>query len=122
MSKIQLNWSKLIPFTEEEIKKLGVISGVYRLSKKADDEKYYVFYVGSTDDLKVRLLLLFKNDTENSKLNVFLKTGGEIRFRYAVVKEKNIQEAIEKAMFKTYLPEYNTEEPKSSLEIEANLN
>lgn len=122
MSKIQLTWSKLIPLKNEEIEKLDDIGGVYRISKKAEDGKYYVFFVGSADNLKENLLTHLSDKETNSRLKNYLQQGKDFVFRYAVIKERNIQEAIEKQMYKHYLPEYNLEEPKSSLDIEANLN
>lgn len=122
MSKIFLTWSKLILLKKDEIEKLGDVGGVYRISKKSDDGKYYVFFVGSGENIKEKLLQHISGNEPNSKLNNFLKLGGDLVFRYAVIKDKSIQEAIEKQIYKTYLPEYNPEEPKSSLEIEANLN
>lgn len=122
MSKIQLTWSKLIPLKNEEIEKLDDIGGVYRISKKADDGKYYVFFVGSADNLKEKLLTHLSDKETNSRLKNYLQQGKDFVFRYAVIKERNIQEGIEKQMYKRYLPEYNLEEPKSSLDIEANLN
>lgn len=122
MAKIEINWSKLIPLTKEEIAKLGDVGGVYRISKKADDEKYYVFFVGSFENIKKKLLLHMSEAETNVRLQKFLSQGGDFVFRYAVVQEKSIREAIEKQMYKQYIPEYNPEEPKSSLDIEANLN
>ncbi|MFH1990559.1 MAG: hypothetical protein ABIJ19_01765 [Patescibacteria group bacterium] len=122
MSKIQINWSKLIPLKKEEIEKIVASGGVYRISKKADDGKYYVFFIGHDENIKEKLLLHLSEEETNLRLKAFLKLGGDFKFRYAIVKEKNTQEAIEKQMYKIYLPEYNLEEPKSLLDIEANLN
>ena len=122
MSNIQLTWSKLIPLTGEQIEKLGDVSGVYRISKKSDDGKYYVFFVGGGENIKEKLLSHLSEKETNIRLKSFLKLGGEFVFRYTVIAEKNIREAIEKQMYRTYQPEYNQEEPKSSLEVEANLN
>lgn len=122
MSKIQLTWSKLIPLKNEEIEKLGDIGGVYRISKRADDGSYYVFFVGSADNIKERLLTHLSDGETNSRLKNYLQQTGDFVFRYAVIEERSIQEAVEKQMYKHYLPEYNLEEPKSPLALEANLN
>jgi excinuclease UvrABC nuclease subunit len=122
MSKILLTWSKLIPLLSTEIEKVGDVGGVYRLSKKSEDGRYYVFFVGSGENIKEKLLQHISKNEPNLRLKNFLQLGGDIVFRYAVVQDRNIQQAIEKQIYKTYLPEYNTEEPKSSLEVEANLN
>lgn len=121
MSKIQITWSKLIPFKKENIEKLNDVGGVYRISKKAEDGKYYVFYVGSADNLKEALLNHLSENETNTRLKDLLRLGDDFTFKYAVIPEKSIQKAIEKQMYKTYMPEYNLEEPKSPLEIEGNL-
>jgi excinuclease UvrABC nuclease subunit len=122
MSQISLTWSTLIALTDNNIETINNVAGVYRFSKKADDNQYYVFFVGSSDNIGATL----KNHTlpseTNEKLRNFLNQGGDIVFRYAIVEEKNIQLAIEKQMYKYYLPECNLEEPQSTLEVEANLN
>ena len=122
MSKIQITWSKLIPLEKEKIDEIGGVGGVYRISKKADDGNYYVFFVGSSEDIKEKLLShRFEKET-NLRLKSYLEQEADFVFRYAVIREKSTQEAIEKQMYKHYLPEFNIEEPKSSLDIEANLN
>lgn len=122
MAKIEITWSKLTPLTDKNLSKLGNLGGVYRLSKKADDEKYYVFFVGSAENIKEKLLLHKSDKETNTRLKEYLSREGDFRFRYAVVEDKSIQQAIEKQMYKHYIPEYNPEEPKSSIDIEANLN
>lgn len=122
MPKIQITWSKLIQFDKESIEKLGDGGGVYRISKKAPDGKYYVFLVGSSENIKEKLLSHISDDEKNIDLKDFLLRGGDFSFKYAVIKEKDTREAVERQMYKRYVPEYNQEEPKSSLDIEANLN
>ena len=122
MARIEINWSKLIPLKEEDIKKIGAVSGVYRLSKKADDGKFYVFFVGSAESIGDALLDHISATESNTRLKQYLSNGGEFVFRYAVVQEKSVQGAIEKQMYRQYIPEYNPKEPESSLDIEANLN
>jgi len=117
---INIEWSRLFPLTEEETKKFnqGKIEGVYRISRKESDGKFYVIFVGNTMDLKQDLeKLILEKDTN------FLKQGGEFSFRYAKVTEgEETRRAIEKQMYKKYAPEYNSKEPISSLDIKVNLN
>lgn len=122
MSQISLTWSKLTPLNKEQIDQLNNVAGVYRFSKKADDGQYYVFFVGSADNIGEKLTEHLSSNEKNEKLKNFLNQSGDFVFRYAIVEEKNIQQAIEKQMYKYYLPEYNLEEPESTLEIETNLN
>ncbi|MEK7498144.1 MAG: GIY-YIG nuclease family protein [Patescibacteria group bacterium] len=122
MSKIQITWSKLIPLRDEDIKKIDAIGGVYRISKKAEDGNFYVFYVGSAENIKEKLEQHLSESETNPRLKDLLKLGGDFVFRYAVVTDESIQKAIEKQMYNTYLPEANLERPKSTLEMDANLN
>lgn len=114
---INLNWSKLTLLTTEEVNRLNgsIIEGVYRISKKETDGKFYVIFVGSTVDLKKELLSLLSAETG------FLKQGGEFSFRYAPINDENKRKAIEKQMYKQYAPPYNAKEPISSLDIKVNL-
>ena len=119
MQKIEITWSKLLPLKHDELEKLETFSGVYRLSKKKDDGKYYVFFVGSGEDVKEKLLSHISTETDRIKAYI---AQDDCSFRYARVPDKGIREAIEKQLYKHYLPELNSDEPKSSLDIEANLN
>lgn len=119
MPKIEITWSKLLSFKKEEIEKLEEFSGVYRLSKKKEDGKYYVFYVGSAENIKEKLLSHLSEDSDRVKQ---FSTLGDCSFRYAPIAEKNIRESIERQLYRHYLPELNPKEPESFLDIEANLN
>ncbi|MEK7558958.1 MAG: hypothetical protein AAB521_01480 [Patescibacteria group bacterium] len=122
MAKIQINWSKLLPLTKTQLSTLPKTSGVYRLSRKKEDGKFYVFYVGSAGNIKEKLLNHISEQEENTRLKQYLNQGGEFRFKYAEVQDQNFREAIEKQLYRHYLPELNAEEPKSTLDIEANIN
>jgi hypothetical protein len=122
MSKIHIDWSKLIPLTEDSISKLDNNGGVYRISKKADDGKFYVFFVGSAENVKEKLLSHISDTEENLRLKNYINQGGDLSFRWAPISERNIQSAIEKQMYNLYLPSCNLEEPRSLLDVEANLN
>lgn len=122
MAKIQISWSKLLPFNDTQINKLGDVSGVYRLSKKEADGKFYVFFVGSAENIKTKLLHHLTPAEENLRLKAFLQLGSDYSFRYADIPDKGTREAIEKQLYKHYLPPANTEEPLSDLDIEANIN
>jgi len=115
---IRLTWSKLLLLTLDEIDKLNsnIIEGVYRISKKETDGKFYVVFIGSAPDLKKELHLLLLKETS------FLKQGGEFSFRYAPIIGNEKRKAIEKQMYKQYLPQYNSKEPESSLDVEVNFN
>ena len=114
-----LKWSNLRLLTESNIKNFSIdkVEGVYRISKKEDDGKFYVIFIGSTLSLGEELLRLL-SDSDNN----FLKEGGEFAFKYAPVKREDERKAIEKQMYKQYVPQFNTGEPQSTLDIKVNLN
>jgi hypothetical protein len=116
---LTLQWSKLILLKENEIKKhpIDKVEGVYRISKKEDDDKFYVIFIGSTLDLGGALSKLLSDANDN-----FLNQGGEFAFRYAPVKGEEERKSIEKQMYKKYVPQYNQSEPQSNLDIKVNLN
>lgn len=121
-TKIEIVWSRLIPLKSADIEALENVGGVYRLSKKKEDGKYYVFFVGSTDNIKNALSSHISPSEKNLRLRQYITQGGDFVFRYAVVADKSVREAIEKQLYKHYIPEFNPDEPKSTLDIEANLN
>ena len=117
-SDLILQWSKLIPLKKNNIEEYikEDIGGVFRISKKDTDDKFYVVFVGSNSSLKSELIKLV-SDKENN----FLNQNGEFSFRYAPIKDEETRKAIEKQMYKQYAPEYNPKEPISALEIKVNL-
>ncbi|MDD5738812.1 MAG: hypothetical protein PHY72_02730 [Candidatus Pacebacteria bacterium] len=113
---INLVWSTLVPLTPEGMDRLnGIVEGVFRISKKESDGKFYVIFIGSATDIKNELSLLL------SKEDSFLKQG-EFSFRYAPIKGDEKRKAVEKQMYKQYVPQYNPKEPISPLEVKVNLN
>lgn len=116
---MKLQWSKLLPLREEKIKEISLdnVEGVFRVSRKEDDGKYYVIFIGSSTSLGKELENLISQKDEN-----FLKQGGDFAFRYAPIEGEEIRKAIEKQMYKQYVPQFNQSEPQSTLEIRANLN
>ena len=56
MENWTLTWTKLSYLDQKTIKELSDnMAGVYRLSYKAENGDYYVFYVGQAEDIKKRL-------------------------------------------------------------------
>lgn len=123
MENWTLKWSRLLPLQTTEINNIPTgLSGVYRLSKKAADEKYYVFYVGKAADIKNRFLEHLSESETNAGLKQKLKSPGDVAFRYAVVTKEEIRSAAERQMYKYYAPECNIQEPEGSSDIQVNLN
>ncbi|HEV7449084.1 MAG TPA: hypothetical protein VGP13_00905 [Candidatus Paceibacterota bacterium] len=118
-NELILQWSKLIPLTSNEIEALPLngVEGVFRVSRKEQDGKFYVVFVGSSLNLGQEFsTLILQKDTN------FLKQGGEFSFRYAPLKGDESRKAIEKQMYKQYAPVFNSREPQSTLNVKANLN
>lgn len=120
-SDLRLEWSTLTPYTKENIEKLKLegIEGVYRISKKEQDGKFYVILVGSATDLKAELLKLI---SENSLFKIYFDQGGDFSFRVASLKDEVMRKAVNKQMYKQYAPRFNTNEPDSTLDVKINLN
>ncbi len=112
-----LQWSRLIPFSDGDIKNASVqnVEGVFRISKKEADGKFYVVFVGNAINLQEKLLEILSTAE-------FLKQSAVFSFRYAPVKGEEVRKAIEKQMYRQYAPKYNPIEPNSPLEIKVNTN
>lgn len=121
MESWELTWTKLAALNPAEVNKIAdSIKGVYRLSYKSDDGKFYVFYVGQSEDLKKKFLehLAENEQNEGIKHNVSL---GKCFFRYAQVSQDYIRSAAEKQMFKHYQPHWNKKEPEGRDDVVVNL-
>ncbi len=120
--KIILEWSKLLQLTASEVAKIEEKAGVFRISKKNSDGKYYIVFVGSGDNLKSELQGIESGQKGNELLTLILAQEGPFAFKYAVVEEAKIRKAIEKQMYNHYAPIANQgSEPESNLDIKANL-
>lgn len=121
MENWTLTWTKLIPLDGKGVNAIDdSLSGVYRLSYKADDGNYYVFYVGKAEKIKQRLL----EHMASSETNVCIKNRidkSDCYFRYAIVVNEKVRAAAEKQMFKQYEPSCNEKEPEGPDDISVNL-
>ncbi len=121
MENWKLTWTKLENLSETAIEGLpDNLPGVYRLSYKAEDGNYYVFYIGKAEKIKDRLLQHLSSTEENICIKNYLSTK-ECFFRYAKVTEAYIREAAEKQMYKQYEPICNTKEPEGGEDVKVNL-
>ena len=120
-SDLKLVWSTLIPYTKEDLEKfkLDGVEGVYRISKKETDGKFYVVLIGSALNLKTELLRIID---ENTPFQMYYTQGGDFSFRFAPVGGEDTRKAVEKQMYKQYAPLFNNAEPNSSLDTKVNLN
>jgi len=117
-----LTWTKLTSLDEKSVEALpNDLPGVYRLSYKADDANYYVFYVGKAEDIKTRLLQHLSPNENNVCIKNYLSTKGCF-FRYAkITKAAYIREAAERQMYKQYEPTCNEKEPEGRDDVKVNL-
>ncbi len=119
MEKWTLKWTGLTPI--EEISSLDDgITGVYRLSYKHDEDNYYVFYVGQSEDIKHRLLEHKSSDETNVCIKNYISTK-QCFFRYATITRAHVRNAIEKQAFKYYQPTCNENEPTGRDDVAGNL-
>jgi len=121
MEKITLKWSPLVHIPTD-LQKIPSSGCVYRLSKKESDGKFYVFFVGSAENLKEALKINLSEDEKNEKLKLFLLQKADFAIKYAEVTNKELRVAIEKQLYKHYMPITNLAEPISLLEVEFNIN
>lgn len=121
MENWKLSWTKL-----DELNKISAgkvpdnLPGVYRLSYKAEDDNYYVFYIGKAEKIKERLLQHLSSTEENVCIKNYLDTK-KCFFRYAKITKSYIREATEKKMYKQYVPTCNTNEPEGRDDVKVNL-
>lgn len=121
MENWKLTWTKLTFFNKSSVGNLpNDIAGIYRLSYKSDDGKYYIFYVGQSENLKKRLLEHLSDEETNFCIGNYLGKK-DCFFRYAKVTEEYIRSAAEKQMYKQYEPICNTIEPKGREDVRVNL-
>lgn len=123
MAKITLEWSKLLMFSADGVlNNIPNSQGVYRLSQKSQDGKFYVFYVSETDNLKSKLSEHLDGQGENQCLKERLTQKSILAFRYAVVTDEKVRSDAKRYMYKYYAPECNAQEPVGLNGLEINLN
>jgi len=123
-STIVLTWSKLLPFGDEYLKNVESSGGVFRISRKDSDGKFYVVYIGGASDMKKTLEDILSGTNTDLPIKPEIDKGEHFAFKYANIVDVDTRKAIEKQLYKQYVPKYNIPlgEPTSSLDIKANLN
>ena len=121
MESWKLTWTKLVAFNATNVDAIkSALPGVYRISYKADDDNYYVFYVGQAEDIKQRL----HEHLLPSETNICIRNRvekGNCAFRYAEITKDYIRNAAEQQMFKHYQPSCNEKEPSGRDDVTVNL-
>jgi|SRR3989344_32339 len=121
MENWTLTWTRLVELSNESVQGiLDNLPGVYRLSYKAEDGNYYVFYIGKAEDIKSRLLEHLSTSESNVCIKNYLATK-ECFFRYAKITKDYIRSAAEKQMYQQYEPSCNDKEPEGRDDIKVNL-
>jgi len=101
-------WSGLRNYTLDDINEnVEEKAGVYRISSKGSDDKFYIFYVGQSDNLKKRL----KEHLASSETNSCIKTEvkKECRYRFVYVTTQNERDTLEAEQIKEWNPKCNTQ-------------
>jgi len=99
-------WSSRHSYTEANVRKYAPTSGgVYRLINKSGD-KYYVFYVGQSNDLERRLLEHLSSNEPDACIKRNLRDY-DCYFRFIEVSSASERDRIEKEQIKKYSPSCN---------------
>jgi len=100
-------WSTFFDYTEASVKKLAPTgAGVYRLCYKKDD-KYYVFYIGQSDNLERRLLEHLSSNEQNVCIKKYLRENICYMQWIAVSTQAERDKAEEEQIFQ-YAPACNS--------------
>lgn len=111
---MQLKWSDLNGFNENNVRNLVLIEGgVYRIYIKMTDGKYKVIYVGSAENLQKRLLEHLSTTEQNSKLKNMIERY-ITAFRFTYLSSESDRKNIEYTLFHHFKPECNENEPEGT--------
>lgn len=117
-----IDWSLLYSLKEENINSLDSnLAGVYRLSYKDMDGKFYVFFVGQSDDIKKSLEKHNSKEEENICILNYVSSK-ECSFRYSKITDKDVSEATLWQAYSLYQPTCNIGVPARKHDITVNLN
>jgi len=121
MENWTLTWTKLTSLDSGSVSNIPAnLPGVYRLSYKAEDGSFYVFYIGKAEGIKERLLQHLSENEENVCIKNYLTTK-KCFFRYATISKDYIRNAAEKLMYRHYQPVCNLKAPEGRDDIKLNL-
>jgi len=99
-------WTKRYEYTESNVETYTPSrGGVYRLIYHSGD-KYYVFYVGQSEDLKRRLLEHLSSSEENTCIKRYLRDF-TCYFRYLEIDDKTERNKVEEQQISEYNPTCN---------------
>jgi len=99
-------WSNRNSYSKANVQKyVPLTSGVYRLIYKTGD-KYYVFYVGQSNNLERRLLEHLSSGEEDLCIKRHLRDY-ECFFRFVEISSLNERNRVEREQIEEYTPSCN---------------
>ena len=99
-------WSSRHSYTEASVRKYAPTSGgVYRLINKSGD-KYYVFYVGQSDNLERRLLEHLSRSEPDACIKRHLRDY-DCSFRFIEISSSTERDRVEREQIQEYNPDCN---------------
>ena len=117
---IDIYWSKIVNYTEDNSDEIPEKAGVYEILAKRNDGKYNRKYVGQTENLYSRYLEHLSDNEENSDIHDGLrkKTCG---FDYALLESEADRKDTEQELYDEHDYDWNQVRPEGSgrnLEVE----
>jgi len=101
------DWSNRYEYTEANVKTYAPTSGgVYRLVYHKSGDKYYVFYIGQSEDLEIRLLQHLQTSEPDACIRQHLRDYTSY-FRFLKVGTQAERLRIEQEQIKKYRPTCN---------------
>jgi len=101
---MQLKWTNLIDLTQTGISKIKEVPGVYRLSfLNSVDNKYYVYYVGQSENLNDRLFQHLSGNETNPCCNKHLENYN-CYFKAAAISAQSDRDGAEVSLYLHFKP------------------
>ena len=101
---MKLTWTNLTPLAKEKVGEADESAGVYRLSYYCEkDEKYRVYYVGQSKNLRSRLSDHLPNNEEDECCEKYLGKY-DCYFRTALISKQSDRDGAEVALYDYYKP------------------
>lgn len=115
-----VKWSDLVEFNNYNISTIPQRIGLYRLSYKSpSDGKFYVFYVGKTENLQERLSSHLRDSEPNLCIRKML-ANYQCAFRFAILDSTASIDGMEAYLVAFFKPSCNENVPQVP-QIEVNI-
>lgn len=107
--KISLKWRTK---NCDEIEQISNESGVYLISVKCNDGKYYVIYTGQSNDLNRRISEHCSDNEKNTDLKKAINSYSKyIKFIYAYKNGEDDLNGLERYLYDYYQPQFTERSP-----------